>query len=67
MIILWETASGKEERRLPARSHVDALAFSPDGKQLAAAVNMFFEKRNGVFLPGTDREFLLLWDVASGK
>lgn len=66
-VILWDVASGKELRRFASRSHVHALAFSPNGKLLAASVDMFYEKRNGVFLPGTDKEFLLLWDVSSGK
>src|SRR5205085_3604766 len=59
-IILWDTASatvratlGQEDGR-PVRS----LAFSPDGKTLAAAVGH-----------GRDREpgLIVLWDVATGQ
>jgi WD40 repeat protein len=53
-IQLVEVATGKELRRLKAspRTATDALAFSPDGKTLAAACAS---------------EVVRLWDVGSGK
>ena len=36
-ILLWDVASGKELRRLPSPHQVSSVAFSPDGKWLAAA------------------------------
>ena len=50
-VILWDTASGKEQYRLDSDHSVDATAFSPDGKQLA--------------LIGRDE--VILWDTATGK
>jgi WD40 repeat protein len=35
-LLLVEVASGQERRRLPLKSHVNHLAFSPDGRFLAA-------------------------------
>ena len=46
-----DTATGKEQRRLFSYRSVDAVAFSPDSKQLALA--------------GRDR--VTLWDTATGK
>lgn len=52
-VVIWDTRSGKELHRLSAhQGEVFALAFSPDGKQLAT----------GAF-DGTIR----LWNVVSGK
>jgi WD40 repeat protein len=51
-LCLWDAATGKELHDLPAQNEVDAAAFSPDGKVLAA-----MEERTGV----------VLWDVATGK
>jgi WD40 repeat protein len=49
---LWAATSGKEVRALAvARGSVDALAFSPDGKRLAAAT----------------RDAVQVWDVDAGR
>ena len=51
-LVLWDVATGQELRRLQGHKHfVEAVAFSPDGKELASAE------------PGT----IHLWDVATGK
>jgi WD40 repeat protein len=53
-VYLWDTATGKEVRRLPAGQElVISVAFSPDGKTLAAGVS-------------DNRTLVRLWDVASG-
>jgi len=31
-VMLWETETGREIRKLPGESHLDSIAFSPDGK-----------------------------------
>jgi RNA polymerase sigma factor (sigma-70 family) len=51
-IRLWEVATGKEVRRIETGAIVPVVAFSPDGKSLAAA-------------QGDSR--VVLWDVATGK
>jgi WD40 repeat protein len=66
-VVIWEVESGKELHRLPALAFVYSVAFSPDGKKLAACRDMFFEKRNGVFLPGAGNDFLFMWDTATGQ
>jgi RNA polymerase sigma factor (sigma-70 family) len=64
-IVLWDAATGKLHGRLGNHlSSVRALAFSPDGKILAAAPN------DGSLADGThsDKEKAVrLWEVASGK
>ncbi|HEY7308607.1 MAG TPA: sigma-70 family RNA polymerase sigma factor [Gemmataceae bacterium] len=51
---IWDTATGKEERRFMAHSGgVFAVAFSPDGKTLASS--------------GAKDGKLRLWDAATGK
>jgi WD40 repeat protein len=51
-IIIWEVATGGEQRRLKGHSQaVTALAFAPDGKTL---------------LSGSEDATLLLWDLGSG-
>src|SRR5262249_50018379 len=51
---LWDPATGKELQSLRGLTHgVSSLAFSPDGKVLAAG--------------GYHTEDALLWDVPSGK
>jgi WD40 repeat protein len=51
-IRIWDTATGKEIRHLPTTDFITwTLAFSPNGKHLAAA----------------DSQRLRVWDVASGK
>jgi WD40 repeat protein len=56
---LWETATGKELRHLPGEAghSLMALAFSPDGKTLATAIQ-HAEDGNA---------FVKLWEVATGK
>ena len=50
MIRFWSVETGREERRIPgAPAHIEALAFSPDGRLLSAA-----ERRGPV----------LVWDIA---
>jgi WD40 repeat protein len=51
-LCLWEVATGRELRQLPAQDAVWAAAFSPDGKILATT-----ENKRGI----------VLWDVSSGK
>jgi RNA polymerase sigma factor (sigma-70 family) len=51
-VILWDTATGREVRRLRCYPSTMASAFSPDGKTLAVASNS-----------GT----VTLWDVEAGK
>ena len=62
---LWDVALEKVREQLPWRG-VCGLAFSPDGQTLATARAAFMEKRNGVFLPTADKDFLALWTVESG-
>jgi WD40 repeat protein len=50
-IVLLKTSTGKEHRRFDVHGFTTALAFTPDGKTLAAASQHGFT----------------LWDVASGK
>jgi WD40 repeat protein len=56
-ISVWETATGREVRRLPRSGRLYALAFSPDGRRLAAAT------------AGRDpaQAELWLWDPESGQ
>jgi WD40 repeat protein len=49
---LWDTANGRELRRLPVPTFVCALRFSPDSKHLVT---------------GADDRKARLWDVATGK
>ena len=49
---LKEPAGGASEFQPPYRSHVDSVAFSPDGKRLAA---------------GSSDKLVRLWEVATGK
>jgi RNA polymerase sigma factor (sigma-70 family) len=57
-IRLWDTATGKEVRRLEGHlGHVLCVAFSPDGKSLVSG------GREG---PNQDRP-LRLWEVATGR
>jgi RNA polymerase sigma factor (sigma-70 family) len=63
-LMLWDLATGKEVRRLGGDERlVQSVAFSPDGKSLAAASDVPFF--NGAVRqdPGVVR----LWDVVSGK
>ena len=53
-IILWDWASGKEIRRL-AQPDATGVAFSPDGKIVAAAGY------------GADSDQIHLWELSSGK
>ncbi len=50
---VWELATGKEVRRFEAPGWVPSVAFSPDGRMLAAG--------------GTDATPTVLWDVATGQ
>jgi WD40 repeat protein len=53
LVLLWDPATGKEIRRFEGlRDKVRSVAFSPDGKKLAAAA------RDGQ---------VCLWDAATGK
>jgi dipeptidyl aminopeptidase/acylaminoacyl peptidase len=52
-IQLWDVATGKELRRWPVPySSIEALAFSPDGRSLAA---------------GSDDQTVRVWEVGTGK
>jgi WD40 repeat protein len=61
-LALFDLARGKEARELLPlyTAHVNALAFTPDGKRLATAE----EDRDAPF---GSNNFLRLWDVGSGK
>ncbi len=50
-IRLWDAATGREVRAIEVRAPADALAFSPDGKRLAAAGG----------------EYVGLWEVTTSK
>jgi WD40 repeat protein len=74
-VVLWETATGKEVRRLSHPWEVGPLVFSPDGKMLAcgdigqeqAELREGLAKGpKGVLHPHPVGE-LRLWDIASGK
>ena len=52
---LWDTATGKELRRLHTPTFFDSLVFSPDGRLLVTTTN---EGQNDV---------VQVWDVQSGK
>jgi hypothetical protein len=52
VLILWETATGQEIRRIPSNQWFKSLAFSPDGRLLAS---------------GDHESALHLWEVASGQ
>lgn len=56
-IVLFDVSSGAELRRIPAHVYGIAVAYSPDGKQLAS----------GGVDEGKDVYSLRLWDVATGK
>jgi WD40 repeat protein/serine/threonine protein kinase/tetratricopeptide (TPR) repeat protein len=49
---VWDTGTGKQQSAYPTDSHARRLAFSPDGKKLAAGLH--------------DR-CVIVWDVATGK
>jgi WD40 repeat protein len=61
MVIVWEINGGTELHRLEwSRGEVTGLAFTPDGKRLAAA--------HGHKPSGTPRvQPIVLWDVKTGK
>lgn len=67
-IIVWETVTGRPLRRLtpvcmpadPDYSHYTPLAFSPDGRLLAAGGTTDFNTPN-------HKDWVELWEVASGK
>jgi len=64
-IRLWNAQSGKQLQQFKFRGEVACLAFSPDGKSLAAAET----KDEGVFPSGAAMPncAVRLWDVATGK
>jgi dipeptidyl aminopeptidase/acylaminoacyl peptidase len=67
VVRLWDTAAGKELRRLPLKDHpqefstCESVAFSPDGKTLAAS------GRGSGTAPVGDSSKVRLWDVVTGK
>jgi WD40 repeat protein len=63
-VVLWDTASGKELRRLgePLESACMCLVFSPDGKAVAAGEGGK-QRDDGVWEAGK----IHVWDAATGK
>lgn len=55
-VILWDTATGKELRQFQAQQRPHCVAFSPDGKVLAA----------GGWNSDEPRQPIMLWDLATG-
>jgi RNA polymerase sigma factor (sigma-70 family) len=71
-ICLWDTVSGKEIRTFGQLSNPRALAFSPDGKQLASAsagpTGLNAEKDNKQSKDAEkETTGIHIWDVATGK
>jgi WD40 repeat protein/serine/threonine protein kinase len=65
-VTLWGVSTGKESRSFRSQMDVcSAVAFSPDGKRLAAAgLNLAFEGRPRPNKPGGEVE---VWEVGTGK
>jgi RNA polymerase sigma factor (sigma-70 family) len=65
LIELWDPAGGKLRTQLTNTRgrEINALAFTPDGKTLAVAALIFYEQRNGVFLP----TIFSLWDLTTNR
>ncbi len=57
---LWDVASGRERSRFVAGPEIGALAFSPDGKTLAACAHIGTPP--GPYVPA-----VRLWDLAANK
>lgn len=57
-IILWDSASGKELRRIFGKDVGDSIAFAPDGKTLAAA---------RIWRADEEAGNIDLWEVGTGK
>jgi WD40 repeat protein len=57
MVRAWNTTDGKEVRKLEGGELYGALAFSPDGRALAAVS----------YFPGEDLAKVLVWELASGR
>jgi WD40 repeat protein len=69
-LTLWDVATGEAIRHIAAGSDVDAIAFTPDGKRLVAAV-VRRKKRLTSALPlaqprSTQRAEFKVWTVADG-
>jgi WD40 repeat protein len=65
-LVLWDAGTGRELRRLPAPAPwPDALAFSADGRRLAASFRRFLDTglRLGPDSPGEIR----VWDLPGGE
>jgi WD40 repeat protein len=56
-IVLWDVATGRARAKLPQAGPISALAFSPDGRRLAAASRSGWGNQPG----------FRLWDLASGQ
>src|SRR5205807_5910050 len=59
---IWEAVSGRLERKLSALRWRNVIAFSPNGRDLAAGCGERVGERDGTHARGE----LGLWDVSSG-
>ena len=64
-IAVWNIESAGTARRLTEgfRGSIEALAYSPDGRYLAAAFNKEWPGSKA----GSDKGFIDIWDVSAGK
>lgn len=67
-ILLWDGKTGKRLVQLTSNAQVNRLAFSPNGKRLAAGLDMWREQPDGgVGWPGGENNNVSVWDVQTQK